>query len=175
DLEQNSKDKSGLGKTPATMVEVMKLLREHHINWVAGMRSGYAFGALTPAPDSSIIITAHSEAELQSLHALLSPLSGITASIGQVEFEPMPDRVTRYKIMYQRALADATGMATVSGKTLGELISVEEPQDLLWSSIRDMTQGMEMTANIFAALAGRSPGRLRKTVETKMLFKFELK
>jgi hypothetical protein len=86
----------------------------------------------------------------------------------------MPDRVSIYKTLYQRALAEATGMAAISGKTLGDLLSVEEPQDLLWS-MRQMTEAMEPATNFVAEMTGNGRTKLQKKEEVKLLFKFELK
>lgn len=158
----------------ASMQDVVTLLQSHHIVWEYSSEKGYSIGRSGFFGDSSIDITVHSEAELKSVYTLLSAVSGITGSIGQIEFEPIPDRVSIYKTLYQRALTDATGMAAVSGKTLGELLSVEEPQDILWS-VRQMAEGTEYATGFLADLAGSQRGRLQKKVETKMLFKFELK
>ena len=160
--------------TPASMAIVMNMLRDHHIAWTTGGQKGYSIGQFGVLPDSSIAITVHSEAELNSVYMLLSPLSGVSAKLGQIQFEPMPDRVSIYKTIYERAVADATGMARISGKTLGELISVEEPQDLLWS-MHDMTEGIQNSANFIAELSGKPNATLQKKLEVKMLFKFELK
>lgn len=86
----------------------------------------------------------------------------------------MPDRISIYKTLYQRAVTDATGMAAVSGKTLGELVTVAEPQDIFWS-MSQMAEKMENTTDFIASLSGTQRGRLQKKVEMKMLFTFELK
>ena len=127
-----------------------------------------------PTTDSAIAITVHSEVELQSVYALLSPLSGIKASINQIEYEQMPDRLSIYKVIYQRALADAKGMAAVSGKSLGDLVSVEEPQDPLWTISGVFERTMD-PYNLAYPSGGHQRPSLEKSAEVRMLFKFELK
>jgi hypothetical protein len=175
DNSQNKRGTSGSEEPAVSMQTVKSLLQNHHITWETSREKGYTIGrSFFQGGDSPITITVHSEPELKSVYKLLSPLSGITASIGQVEYEAMPDRVSIYKTLYQRALADAIAMAAISGKTLGDLIAVEEPQDPLWS-MSQMMESIEPAANFVAAMAGNQRARLQKKVETKMLFKFELK
>jgi hypothetical protein len=174
DVSQGKKGASGSEEPASSMATVKTLLRSHQIMWGASQEKGYTIGRSAMMGDSSITITVHTEVELKAVYALLSPLSGITASIGKIDYEPMPDRVSIYKTLYQRALAQATGMAAISGKTLGELISVEEPQDLLWSMSK-MMDGMEPTVNFIAELSGHQRLPLQKKEEVKILFKFELK
>ena len=173
-IGQNKKGLSGSEVAPASMETVMTSLRNHHISWETSKAKGYSIGRNNMMGDSPITITVHSETELRSVYALLAPLSGITASIGGIEYGPMPDRLSIYKTLYQRAVAEATGMAAISGKTLGDLVSVEEPQDPLWS-IRQMMDGMQPAVNLFAELSGNQRARLQRKEEIKILFKFELK
>lgn len=175
DNSQNNKGTSGSEEPVASMQTIKTLLQNHHIAWETSREKDYTIGrSFFPGGDSPITITVHSEPELKSVYMLLSLLSGIKASIGQVEYEAMPDRVSIYKTLYQRALADAIAMAAISGKTLGDLIAVEEPQDPLWS-MRQMMESMEPTVNFVAEMTGNQHARLQKKVEIKMLFKFELK
>ena len=66
------------------------------------------------------------------------------------------------------------GLEAISGKTLGDLISVEEPQDLLWSMRQNM-EAMEPATNFVAEMTGIDRARIQKKEQTKILFKFELK
>jgi len=103
DNGQNKKGTSGSEEPVASMQIVKTLLQNHHIAWETSRERGYAIGrsSFSLGGDSPITVLVHSEAELKSVYMLLSPLSGIMASIGQVEYEAMPDRVSIYKTFYQ--------------------------------------------------------------------------
>jgi hypothetical protein len=177
DLSDQPKQRlSRSANAPTAMDTVKTLLRDHHITWRSSQEKGYSIGRTSYIMgDTGIVITVHSETELQALYTLLSPVSGIAAGVGQIEYEPMPDRQSIYKTIYQRALKDATGMAAISGSLLGQLIAVEEPQDPLWSLRQMMTEGVEPTMKFFDAMTGRQNLKIQNKVEVKMLFKFELK
>lgn len=178
-MTRDQKEMSGSEPPTASMATVTTMLRNHHIEWAKTSAKGYSIGssigrAVFMGGDSAVSITVHSEAELKSVYTLLAPLSGIKANVGQVEYGPMPDRLSTYKTLYQRALAEATGMAAISGKALGELIAVEEPQDFLWS-VHQMMEGVEPTFNFLSEMTGNQRAKLQKKVLIKMMFKFELK
>jgi hypothetical protein len=173
-LGKDKKSVPGSDEVASSMETVKGLLRSHQMQWESGREGGYAIGRSAMQRDSLITITVHSEEELKSVYMLLSPLTGITASVSQIDYEPSPNRISVYKRLYQRAMAEAAQMAAISGKTLGELISVEEPQDLLWSMRQNM-EAMEPATNFVAEMIGSDRGRIQKKEQTKILFKFELK
>jgi hypothetical protein len=127
--------------------------------------------------DSSVLVTLNSAEELNRLFKVLSNVKGISGKVADVKYESNSAyKAGIYQRLYTKALADATLLAKVSNNTVGQLISVQEPQQAadMVSGYQEMFQKMFGNNPMFSQMFGIEANLTQKT-EKKLLFKFELK
>jgi hypothetical protein len=119
--------------------------------------------------DTTLNISLNSEAELKHLMKTLLPYKGISGKIKDTKYEAFPlshDAV--YKLLYTRALSDATVLAKISGNTISKLISVEEPKDSFFdyaNSLGDLYK---------EAIFKNAGNNQNKKIIKKLIFKFQM-
>jgi hypothetical protein len=166
---------SVVNDTTVKFSELVKLLQANHFSFKMPEPNSLTIRAnnFTDNSDSSILVTLPSLDELKRLYRLLRPLHGLTTEMSQVKYEPMPDKSAIYVSLYGKAKADAMILATVSGNTLGQLISVEEPKDLL-SSFSEYISDIESNS-LFRGIFSKGSGNFEKPVVKKLIFRFQIK
>jgi len=155
---------------------IKKVLDKNNFTYEAKGKENYTIGG-DKTPDSVLLITLNSDTELKRLYKALVNVKSISGKISDVKFESIsaykPDM---YQRLYTKALTDATTLAKVSGNSVGQLISVQEPQQGadFFSGYQQMLQKMTGPNNFLSQLLGLETGLTQK-IETKLLFRFELK
>jgi hypothetical protein len=143
-------------------------------NFAPKPAGGSAF-RLPNASDSAISIQLTSEAELERLYSVLKKIPGITGRVSNAKFESIDAyKSAAFQRLYERARYDAQLLAGISDGSIGKLISVQE---LSSNSMADMMADYSKTmmkSEVFSGLFG-AENPLIRTVERKLLFRFELK
>ena len=89
-------------------------------------------------PNPVITVPLNSESEIKRLYDILRKLQGISGRISDANFEPLSDYKNEiFSNLYARAVHDANDLAKISGNSIGQLISVREPQSDYFSGMMD--------------------------------------
>lgn len=154
-----------------TFSDLKMLLSNNSFTYEVKADNAYTINSYST--DSSLQVTLTTEAELKRLYNLLAPFKqSITAKISNVKMDfAAANNTGLYKRLYEKALAGATAIAQVSGNTVGSLISVEEPKDLL-SGLMDLFKSW--SSRYYNEIFGME-GSMSQPVEKKLLFRFEMK
>jgi hypothetical protein len=153
--------------------QIMDLLEANKYSYKLDEESNYTINAFNRSSDSTILVTLSSEAELKNLYHLLLPLQNISSHISRIEYESAaPYWAGLYSRLFLKAKMEASTIASFSGSSIGQLISIEEERNL-FTDIVDEIKNSEAGAALLALNKGKN--NLDKKVFKKILFKFQLK
>ena len=154
---------------------IKKILDKNNFRYHVELKQNYNISTVKPV-DSAIFITITSDTSLKRLYKLLLTIKGISGKISNVKYESdAPYKADMYKRLYSQAYTDAMMLGKVSGHSVGELISVEEPKEIdFYSGYMDMFKKMAGSDNMLSQLFGMDDNLIQVTVK-KLLFKFSLK
>jgi hypothetical protein len=159
--------------TVTTASEIRELLQKNRFAFEEGQESGYTINKnMNNDPVFSIKLSSISE--LKRLFSSIKELKGISGSIKEIKYEdPALYKTEMYKHLYSTAVEDANLIAGIAGKSLGQIISIEEingPFDSLpfGNLINDM-----MSKGALAGLLYMNHS-FQKQVIKKLVFKFQL-
>lgn len=157
-----------------TIGTIKKVLDKSGFAYEVKNQGNYSVGP-NKSPDSAIFIHLKSESDLNRLYKLLLTVKGISGKISEAKYETVsPYKADVYQRLYSKALADATTIAKVSGNSVGQLLSVEEPRQTDYmSDYMDMFKEMA-ASEMFAEMLQLNKSLIQK-VEKKLLFRFEMK
>ncbi len=154
-------------KSPSAAM-LMNTLKANKFTYELSNENDYSISN-SVSTDTMLIISLNSEAELKHLMKTLMPYKGISGKIKDTKYEAFPpDHDAVYRILYTRALSDATAIAKMSGNTVGKLISVEEPKDSFFdyaNSLGDLYK---------EAIFKNGGNNLNKKIIRKLIFKFQM-
>lgn len=156
---------------PATSItEVINTIEKGNFHYSLSTERDYSISSTSSQP--SILVNVKSEKELKSLVELLKQQPGISGKIKEAEYESFSSFQSQiFKELYEKALAQATLMANISGNSIGRLLSISEVKgntdsylDLYKQALKIMPTGMFGSTDFS-----------EKKEEIKLTFKFELK
>lgn len=150
--------------------EITSILDKGKFNYSINNTENYTIS--DPASQPSIDVTLKSESELKNLYEVLKDEQGITGKIKDIAYEPVSKYYTVfYSDLYAKAKNQATLLASISGNTLGALISASDIQSLT-DSYGEMYS--QMMKNFPMGIMGDQQVA-SKNEKVKMTFRFELK
>lgn len=158
-----------------SLTNIKRLMDKNNFTYEAKGKGGYTIPE--KASDSSVFVTLNSSEELNRLFKVLANVKGISGKITDIKYESIsPYKMEIYQRLYTKALNDATILAKISGNTIGQLISVREPQQTIdfFTGYQQMFQKVFDNNPMFSQMFGIETNLTQKT-EKKLLFRFELK
>ena len=110
--------------------------------------------------------------EVEKLYNIIEKYDGYSSKIILVDYEsPVPYKEEMLRKIYERAYKEASYIASVSGNTIGRVISIEEPKSI-WDGFNETFTG-EMKKNLSYLYGANLTDNLKYFV--KKTYKFELK
>jgi hypothetical protein len=107
---------------------VTNRIKSGNFKYTLSLEKDYSISASPSQP--GILVHVATEKELSSLLDLLKDQQGISGKVKEVEYESLSRYQSEiFKNLYAKALAQAGIMATITGNSLGRLISVSEVKE----------------------------------------------
>jgi hypothetical protein len=140
--EEEKYNYTGVGDTQnsvtTTISEVNEILERESFNDRIS-RNKYTFSG-SIKPGVSIFITVGTEAELEKLYKIVIQLKGIEGKLVKVNYEsPEKFHSRMYENMYNKAIHEASEIASQSGNSIGRLLDVSEVNSM-WSGYEDFAE-----------------------------------
>jgi hypothetical protein len=169
-MPQPQSDDTEKKDTPS-ISEITPLLDKEKFNYTVSSETNYSISGTEPKPSITVIL--NGESELKRLYNTLKSQPGIKGKIKETFYEPLSNyQEAVYKRLYSVALTQATQLATISGSSIGKVLSISEMKNDTDNFMDVYTQMMSKMS--MGGLFGEN-GATNKKEEIKMVFKFELK
>ena len=168
------KDKGDEGKYSQQIDSAEQVLRENHYHYSYDNDNKYTLGK--SGRSSALLVTLTSEAELEGLCKKLSVVQSLKGKIQNVSYEK-PDAylTTLFGRLYAAANKQAGELATISGSTLGKVISITEIQTNSPTAGSYESLMSEMMKKMPFAAMYDTAETLTQTYTRRISFRFELK
>lgn len=154
---------------PDALNRVEGILKTNQFTFQVQNRSDYTLSK-SNKPKNVIVITLANRQDLEKLYTLLKDFKGISGKITQLVPGKTNFKDLLFKKLYEKAKAEATALATVSGNQLGKLISANETK----SALDGYAEMMQQTMKAMPFNLGNTNSPTDFVYERQFQFRFKL-
>jgi predicted nucleic acid-binding protein len=154
---------------PDALNRVEGILKTNQFTFQVQDRNDYTLSK-SNKPKNAIVVTLANRQDLEKLYTLLKDFKGISGKITQLVPGKTNFKDLLFKKLYEKAKAEATALATVSGNQLGKLISANETK----SAMDGYAEMMQQTMKAMPFNLGNTNSPTDFVYERQFQFRFKL-
>jgi hypothetical protein len=154
---------------PDALNRVEGILKTNQFTFQVQNRNDYTLSK-SNKPKNVIVVTLANRQDLEKLYTLLKDFKGISGKITQLVPGKTNFKDLLFKKLYEKAKAEASALATVSGNQLGKLISANETK----SAMDGYAEMMQQTMKAMPFNLGNTTSPTDFVYERQFQFRFKL-